>query len=121
MRKLDHGQKLPSNAMLVTMDIIGAYTNIPQEDGASCFKEAMDERNDQTVLSEIISKMMELILKHNLFEFHSAIWRQLFGTAMGSIQILIMQISILPENQYTNKITISELWSKSIIPISQIP
>ena len=53
--------------MLVTMDIIGAYTNIPQEDGASCLKEAMDERSDQTVPSESIAKMMELIIKHNLF------------------------------------------------------
>ena len=69
--------------MLVTMDIIGAYTNIPQEDGTSFLKEGMDERNDQTVPSELISKMMELILKQNLFEFNSAIWRQLFGTAMG--------------------------------------
>ena len=86
LRKLDkinHGQKLPSNAMLVTMDIIGAYTNIPQEDGTSFLKEAMDERNDQTVPSEFISKMMELVLKHNFFEFNSAIWTQLFGTAMG--------------------------------------
>ena len=83
LNKINHGQKLPLNAMLVTMDVIGAYTNIPQEDGALCLKEAMDERVDQTVPSEFIAKMMEIILKHNLFEFHSQIWRQIFGTAMG--------------------------------------
>ena len=69
--------------MFVTMDIIGAYTNIPQKVGASCLKEAMDERSDQTVQSKFIAKIMELILKHNLFELHSIMWRQLFGTAMG--------------------------------------
>ena len=28
---------------------------------------------------------MELLLKHNLFEFHSLTWRQLIGTAMGVV------------------------------------
>ena len=65
--KINKGPKLPSNAMLVTMDVIGAYTNIPQEDGTSCLREAMDERTDQTIPSEFIAQMMELILKHNLF------------------------------------------------------
>ena len=65
------------------MDITGAYTNIPQEDGTACLEEALNEREDQTFPSAFIAKIMKLILKHNLFEFHSSTWRQLFGTAMG--------------------------------------
>ena len=50
LRKIDqinHGPKLPSNAMLVTIDAIGAYTNIPQTDGAECLKEALEERREK--------------------------------------------------------------------------
>ena len=83
--KLNKGPPLPHNAMLVTIDAIGAYTNIPQEGGTQCLKEALDERIDQNIPSEFIAKMMELVLKHNLFEFNSITWRQLLGTAMGVV------------------------------------
>ena len=81
--KINQGPRLQDNVILFTMDITGAYTNIPQEDGTACLEEALNERVNQTIPSAFITKMMELILKHNLFEFHSSTWRQLFGTAMG--------------------------------------
>ena len=31
--KINHGPKLPNNAIIVTSDLIGAYQNVPQEDG----------------------------------------------------------------------------------------
>ena len=81
--KINQGPKLPSNAMLVTIDAIGAYTNIPQNDGVECLKEALEERKEQTIPSEFIAKLMELALQHNLFEFNLSTWRQKIGTAMG--------------------------------------
>ena len=33
--------------MLVTSDIIGAYQNIPQEDGIDCLFEVLEERKKQ--------------------------------------------------------------------------
>ena len=44
-----------------------------------CIKE-VTERSPK---SDFIVKLMELLLKHNLFEFHSSTWRQEIGTAMG--------------------------------------
>ena len=41
LNKLNSDSKLPDNAMLVTADIIGAYANIPQEDGSQCFLESL--------------------------------------------------------------------------------
>ena len=52
--KLNKGPKLQENAMLVTMDAIGLYTNIPQEDGTEFLKEALNERKDQNVPTEFI-------------------------------------------------------------------
>ena len=69
--------------MLVTIDAIGAYTNIPQTDGVECLKKALEERREKTLPSEFISKLMELLLQHNLFEFNLSTWRQKIGTAMG--------------------------------------
>ena len=77
-------EKLPSNAILVTADIKAAYQNIPQDDGVDCLYEALEERDNKDVPSELLSKLMELILKSNLFEFDKEIYQQLIGTAMGS-------------------------------------
>ena len=63
--KLNKGPKLQESAMLVTMDAIGLYTNIPQEDGTEFLKEALNKRKDQNVPTEFIKKNMELLLKHN--------------------------------------------------------
>ena len=79
IEEINRGYPLPDNAILATLDITGAYTNIPQEDGAQVLKEALDD----TPKSDFIVKLMELLLKHNVFEFHSATWKQEIGTAMG--------------------------------------
>ena len=79
INQINKGNKLPKNAILATIDAIGAYTNIPQEDGIQCIKEA----TEGSPKSDFIVRLMELLLKHNLFEFHSSTWRQEIGTAMG--------------------------------------
>ena len=39
IEKINEGEKLPQNAMIVTVDAIGLYTNIPQEEGVRCVEE----------------------------------------------------------------------------------
>ena len=84
IEKLNQGQKLPQNSILVTMDIIGAYQNIPQNDGIECLKEALEERIVKDISTDFLTSLMELIQRHNIFEFHDSLWRQIIGTAMGS-------------------------------------
>ena len=79
INKINKGNKLPKNAILATIDATGAYTNIPKEDGIQCIKEA----TEGTPKSDFIVKLMKILLKHNLFEFHSSTWRQEIGTALG--------------------------------------
>ena len=83
VQKINKGPRLPLNAMLVTSDIIGAYQNIPQEDGIDCLFEVLEERKNKEVPSEFISKLMELIQPCNLFEFNQDLWKQIIGVAMG--------------------------------------
>ena len=83
IEKLNQGQKLPANAMIVTSDLIGAYQNIPQEDGLSSLFEALEERECKEVPSYFITQLMELIQTCNIFEFNKDLWKQLVGVAMG--------------------------------------
>ena len=84
VNKINQGPRLPANAVLVTADITGAYSNIPQEDGSQCLREELDERKDKTIPTEFLVKLMDLIQKYNIFEFHDGqLWKQLVGVAMG--------------------------------------
>ena len=70
VHKINSGPKLPKNAMVVTADIIGAYTNIPQDDGGACLLEVLEERTEKKVWSTFFVSMMELVQNYNIFEFH---------------------------------------------------
>lgn len=59
IEKMNNGPKLPKNTILVTTDIIGAYQNIPQDDGIKCLKETLEERSNKQVPSEYLAKLME--------------------------------------------------------------
>ena len=75
---------LPNNAVLVTTDVIGLFTDIPQEDGAKAAEEALEEIDNKEVPSHFLTKRLNLILEYNIFEYDSKLYRQLIGTSMGS-------------------------------------
>ena len=78
------GMSLPQNTIIATIDIKGAYQNIPQEDGVNVIRLALEKYDDKEIPSELVAKLMELILKYNIFEFNGDLFQQLIGTAMGS-------------------------------------
>ena len=81
---MNKGPPLPKNTILVAADIEGAYTNIPHEDGLFVLKDTLNERPNPNIPSDFITKLMQIILKYNIFKFDGEIYRQLIGTAMGS-------------------------------------
>ena len=58
---------LLSQAVLVTLDVSALYTNIPQEEGLECIREALFSRKEPTVPSEYILRLLEVVLKHDIF------------------------------------------------------
>ena len=53
IRKIEHinkNHKLPQNAMLVTLDVIALYTNIPQHEGTQATEQALNERENQSMV-----------------------------------------------------------------------
>ena len=77
-------EALPPNAILVTMDVSGLYTNIPQEDGIECVREVLDERSNKKIPTGFLTRLLEIVLRYNIFEFNQELFQQLIGTAMGT-------------------------------------
>ena len=75
---------LPSNAILVSIDVSALYTNIPQEEGLDATREALEIAENLTIPSEFILRLLDLVLKYNIFEFNQELFIQLIGTAMGT-------------------------------------
>ena len=83
IEKLNAKGKLPESAMLVSLDVIGLYTNIPQEEGTNCAEKVLNKRENMKVPSEYIISMLKLILKNNIFSFSDRLYSQEEGTSMG--------------------------------------
>ena len=60
--KLNDKGKLPENELLVTLDAISLYTNVPQKEGVNCAGKVLNKRENMQVPSEYIIVMLKLIL-----------------------------------------------------------
>ena len=54
-------------------------------EGLEACREALEERSDKTVPTDFIIKLLEIILKYNIFEFNQEQLIQMIGTAMGAV------------------------------------
>ena len=70
--------------ILVTIDVTGLYTNIPVNEGIKACKDILEKHSDDKEKNEFVIELLELVLKHNIFELDGKLYRQLIGTAMGS-------------------------------------
>ena len=84
LEKLKHLGKVPSNAILVTADVVGLYTSIPHEAGLEALYEKLKERVEKKIPSSDLVNMAEFVLKNNNFEFDSKVEKQISGTAIGT-------------------------------------
>ncbi|XP_066926567.1 uncharacterized protein [Clytia hemisphaerica] len=75
---------LPSNTILVTMDVASLYTNIDHEEGANACFDHLEQRNKKSISSSYLKKLILLVLRSNVFRFGSNIYHQIKGTAMGT-------------------------------------
>ena len=70
--------------MLVSIDVSALYTNIPQDEGIEAVREALLERDNPEVPTDFLTRLLEIILKYNIFEFNNELFLQIIGTAMGT-------------------------------------
>ena len=84
LKKMETMNPLPSNTLLVSMDVTSLYTNIPHDDGIAACKEMWDKRPIQDPPTECLVEMLTLVLKNNNFTFDGKHYLQVNGTAMGT-------------------------------------
>ena len=84
IEQVNQGPALEDDQILVTWDVVGLYNNILHEEGLESLQECLDKRNNPEVPSDYLVRLMEIILKNNLFTFHDALWKQEIGCAMGT-------------------------------------
>ena len=66
------------------MDVKGLYPNVPRKEAKVAVREALNNRSDQTIPTEEIIKMMDVVLENNNFSFNNKHFIQTEGTAIGS-------------------------------------
>ena len=60
------------------------YPHIPQDQEAEIMRRFLDKREDQSVLSESVCKLANIVLKHNYFELEKDLYHQILGTTIGT-------------------------------------
>ena len=66
------------------MDVKALFTNIRHKDGLEAMKDNLNLREEKKVPTDFLISLMEIILKHNIFEFDESYFKQEVGAAMGS-------------------------------------
>ena len=86
LNKLDQLGHLPSNAILVTLDVSSLYTNIPHNEGIDACRHYLNTRDrcTSTMRTETLCDLIRMILTMNTFEFNNTYYIQTHGTAMGT-------------------------------------
>ena len=91
INEINQNQSFPENTFLVTMDVSSLYTNIPHKEGINSLRESFFEQNEASDNSnfhkEFVLRLLEILLRNNIFEFNGKLFRQLIGAAMGSSPI----------------------------------
>ena len=75
---------IPSGSLLVTVDVVGLYPNIPHDLGLKALREALAKRENKSVATDELVKMAEFVLKNNYFEFNGGVKQQISWTAVGT-------------------------------------
>ena len=60
------------------------YTNINREDAVEAVRKVLDTKKDKSIPSDFLLKLLDCVLKYNIFEFADELYIQRIGTAMGT-------------------------------------
>jgi len=88
--KIKNHPKTHNKTLLVSVDIISLYTNIPHEEGINACIHLIENIKYRTLLPSfvpnktILKTLFLFVLENNYFDFENILYKQLFGTAMGT-------------------------------------
>ena len=62
-------ERFPDGAILVTIDLVGLYPNIPHDEGLEALRRALNKRSNLAIPADHAVDLAELVPKNNYFEF----------------------------------------------------
>ena len=84
LKKLQLITDLPSETLLVTLDVKSLYTNVPHSEGIEACRAALNTRQVLQPPTEGLIHLIELILTKNSFIFEGEYYLQIHGMAKGT-------------------------------------
>ena len=84
LERLKHLGKVPSNAILVTVDVVGLCRSILHEANLKALYEKLGERVEKKIPYSDLVNMAEFVMKSIYFDFVSKVRKQISGTALGT-------------------------------------
>jgi len=93
LQLIDKHRNIEPNTILVTLDVVSLYTNIPHVEGAKLVTEFYSETLDKWPISantlrpispERLEELILFVLQHTTFEFNGNYYTQNYGTTMGA-------------------------------------
>ena len=84
--KLIENTKVPTDCLLVSIDVSSLYTNIPHSEGKAAAVDYLSTNTSDPVQPEpeVIGELISLVVENNVFEFNDKHYLQTQGTAMGT-------------------------------------
>ena len=79
-------QPLPADTLIVTIDVVGLYTNIPHQEVGPSIQAALNQYRAEPTCPphDLLLSIIEHVLHNNVFQFDNETYKQKFGTAMGT-------------------------------------
>ena len=65
---------IPSNTLLVTIDVSNLYLNIPQDEGTTACITALEKANNLPIPKNHLKQLFDFVLKENIFAFSNKIY-----------------------------------------------
>ena len=84
LKKLRDLPDLPEDSIICTIDVVGLYPSIPNEEGLRFLRNTLDKRSNKKVTTDTLIELAELVLQNNYFEFNERYLKQIRGTAIGT-------------------------------------
>ena len=85
LNKIKSLERIPQDAILVTLDVRSLYSNIKHDEGLSALKECLDTRTINNPPTTVVTTLMNHILTLNNFNFNGRHFLQIKGCAMGTV------------------------------------
>lgn len=84
LQKLNALGQINKNSLLVTIDVVSLYTNIPHKDEIHAAKYALETRRTKEPKTWVLLRLLHFILTRTAFKFSDKLYEQISGTTMGT-------------------------------------